>query len=80
MDGIIEVALRQAKDGLARLLLPPLMLLVAIVGTRGTISRSSDALHEALLPFSPMGDDLMHGPEKAGVPTNGLSAFATDVD
>ena len=28
-----------------------------------------DALHEALLPWSPMGDDLMHGPEKAGVPT-----------
>lgn len=28
-----------------------------------------DAFHAALLPFSPMGDDLRHGPEKAGVAT-----------
>lgn len=69
VEGIIDIALKLAKDGTRQ----------AIVATREVARRYRgqawdyfevvDALHAALLPYSPMGDDLMHGPEKAGVPT-----------
>lgn len=69
MDGIIEVALRLAKDGTRQAIVATLDVARRYCGHAWEYQQVVDALQEALLPFSPMGDDLMHGPEKAGVPT-----------
>ena len=70
LDAIIDIALQLAKDGTRKAINATLD--VALLLPRATAwdyLQVVDALHEALLPWSPMGDDLMHGPEKAGVPT-----------
>ncbi|AGR58929.1 TPA: ADP-ribosylglycohydrolase family protein [Salmonella bongori] len=69
MDAIIEVALRLAKDGTRQAIVATLDVARRYCGHAWEYQQVVDALHEALLPFSPMGDDLTHGPEKAGVPT-----------
>lgn len=69
MDGIINTALRLAKDGTRQAIVATLNVARRYRGQTWDYLQVVDALHEALMPFSPMGDDLMHGPEKAGVPT-----------
>ncbi|ECG8590160.1 ADP-ribosylglycohydrolase family protein [Salmonella enterica subsp. salamae] len=69
MDGIINTALRLAKDGTRQAIVATLDVARRYRGQTWDYLQVVDALHEALMPFSPMGDDLMHGPEKAGVPT-----------
>lgn len=69
IDGIIDIALKLAKDGTRQAIIATLDVARRYRGQTWDYHHVVDALHEALLPFSPMGDDLMHRPEKAGVPT-----------
>lgn len=61
--------MKLAKDGTRQAIAATLDVARRYRGTAWDYQQVVDALHDALLPFSPMGDDLMHGPEKAGVPT-----------
>lgn len=69
LDAIIDIALQLAKDGTRKAINATLDVACCYRGQPWDYLQVVDALHEALLPWSPMGDDLMHGPEKAGVPT-----------
>lgn len=69
LDAIIDIALQLAKDGTRKAINATLDVACCYRGQSWDYLQVVDALHEALLPWSPMGDDLMHGPEKAGVPT-----------
>ena len=69
IETITDIALKLAKDGTRQAIAATLDVARRYRGTAWDYQQVVDALHEALLPFSPMGDDLMHGPEKAGVPT-----------
>ncbi|MEE9658970.1 ADP-ribosylglycohydrolase family protein [Enterobacter cloacae complex sp. CARB60] len=69
LDAIVDIALQLAKDGTREAISATLDVACCYRGQLWDYLQIVDALHEALLPWSPMGDDLMHGPEKAGVPT-----------
>lgn len=69
LDAIVDIALQLAKDGTRKAISATLDVACCYRGQPWDYLQVVDALHEALLPWSPMGDDLMHGPEKAGVPT-----------
>lgn len=69
LDAIVDIALQLAKDGTREAISATLDVACCYRGQSWDYLQVVDALHEALLPWSPMGDDLMHGPEKAGVPT-----------
>ncbi|NQF17921.1 ADP-ribosylglycohydrolase family protein [Enterobacter hormaechei] len=69
VEAITNIALKLAKDGTRQAIAATLDVARRYRGTAWDYQQVVDALHDALLPFSPMGDDLMHGPEKAGVPT-----------
>ncbi|MGX5026775.1 ADP-ribosylglycohydrolase family protein [Enterobacter asburiae] len=69
LDAIVDIALQLAKDGTREAISATLDVACCYRGQPWDYLQVVDALHEALLPWSPMGDDLMHGPEKAGVPT-----------
>ncbi|HCO56503.1 MAG TPA: hypothetical protein DIT93_15990, partial [Pelagibacterium sp.] len=66
-QSVVDVATRLAKDGTDNAIKA---CLDACEGLRGAPYEEVVAvLQKALLPFSPMGDDVRHGPEKAGVAT-----------
>lgn len=69
LDAIVDIALQLAKDGTREAISATLDVACCYRGQPWDYLQVVDALHEALLAWSPMGDDLMHGPEKAGVPT-----------
>ncbi|WP_431642428.1 ADP-ribosylglycohydrolase family protein [Enterobacter mori] len=69
LDAIVDIALQLAKDGTREAISATLDVACCYRGQPWDYLQVVDALHGALLPWSPMGDDLMHGPEKAGVPT-----------
>ncbi|MBX9031841.1 ADP-ribosylglycohydrolase family protein [Enterobacter ludwigii] len=69
LDAIIDIALQLAKDGTRNAIAAAIDVACNYRGKKWDYPLVVDELHEALKPWSPMGDDLMHGPEKAGVPT-----------
>lgn len=69
LDDVVEAALSLAKDGTRA-------AIAAAVGRAGELRargvagiEAAQALQAALAPYSPMGDDIRHGPAKAGVAT-----------
>jgi ADP-ribosylglycohydrolase len=66
---VVEAALALAKDGTRN-------AIADIVAAARDLSRSGAAydavvarFHQVIAPYSPMGDDVQHGPQKAGVAT-----------
>ena len=70
IPSILDVAQRLAKDG-TKLAIDKLLLLAdALKAQRQDKDAVVQALHAAILPFSPMGDDVNRSPDKLGKPTN----------
>lgn len=71
VDDIVDHAMDVAKDG-TRAAIQACIDCARDLSERGVTGiDAADALHGAIAPFSVMGDDLQHGPEKAGVATAG---------
>jgi ADP-ribosylglycohydrolase len=66
---IVDVALSFAKDGTNGAIVAACDVARAHSGSSWDYEAVVGELHAAMLPFSPMGDDVRHGPEKAGVAT-----------
>lgn len=69
VDDIVEVALDLAKDGTHDAINAACNVARIHAGRSWDYMAIVSDLHAALLPFSPMGDDVRHVPEKAGVAT-----------
>jgi ADP-ribosylglycohydrolase len=71
IDDIVDVALAHAKDG-THAAIADCVACARDLAARGITGLAAvDALHAAIAPYSTMGDDVQHGPAKAGVPTAG---------
>ncbi|WP_299952030.1 ADP-ribosylglycohydrolase family protein [uncultured Ruegeria sp.] len=68
---IVQVALKHAKDGTFSAIEAATKLASDLKGSSRSYSEIVTTLHDAMLTFSPMGDDVRHGPEKAGQATAG---------
>lgn len=66
LSDILDVALDFAKDGTRDAILAACEIAQKHVGKQYDYLAVVSKLHEALLPFSPMGDDVSHSAEKAG--------------
>ncbi|MDA0990986.1 MAG: ADP-ribosylglycohydrolase family protein, partial [Verrucomicrobia bacterium] len=69
VDSIVDTALSVARDGTHAAIVALTDCARALVDQGVTGPAAVQALHAAIAPFSPMGDDVQHGPHKAGVPT-----------
>jgi ADP-ribosylglycohydrolase len=69
LPDVVEAALTLAKDG-TRNAIADAVSRAEELRTRGVRGvEAAHALQAILAPYSPMGDDVRHGPAKAGVPT-----------
>lgn len=66
---VTKTALKLAKDGTREAIDAACKVAHAHAGTSWSYETVVTELHEAMLPYSPMGDDVRHGPDKAGVAT-----------
>ncbi|MCP1200460.1 ADP-ribosylglycohydrolase family protein [Notoacmeibacter sp. MSK16QG-6] len=66
---IVSTATELAKDGTRRAIAEVCAVAERYRGEEWDYFEVVDAFHKTLLPFSPMGDDVRHGPEKSGVAT-----------
>lgn len=67
---VIETAHDLAHDG-TRAAIAEIVPLAEELARKGAgPDEVTEAFHRAIAPFSPMGDDVVHGPGKAGVPTH----------
>ncbi|WP_171181329.1 ADP-ribosylglycohydrolase family protein [Ruegeria sp. HKCCD8929] len=69
VEDIIATALAFAKDGTRAAIGSAYQVARSHVGSGSDYEVVVSDLHAAMLPYSPMGDDVRHGPEKAGVAT-----------
>lgn len=69
VDDIIRIARTLAKDGTRVAIDAACKIALSYAGSECDYQSIVLALQEAMLPFSPMGDDVQHGPEKAGLAT-----------
>ena len=69
VDDIVKTALKFAKDGTRNAIDAACEIARSYNGSSWNYEDVVSALHAAMLPYSPMGDDVRHGPEKAGVAT-----------
>lgn len=70
VDEIIETALALAKDGTKAAIEAVVARAKALKEDDVSYEQVVAALHEAIAPFSPMGDDVHRKLEKVGVPSN----------
>lgn len=69
LGDVVEAALSLAKDG-TRAAIAAAVGRAEELRRQGTVGiEAAHALQAVLAPYSPMGDDVRHGPGKAGVPT-----------
>lgn len=66
---IVDTALALAKDGTKHAIEDLCGLAETLKDRRGDRAAVADAFHTCLKKYSPMGDDVGHGPEKLGVPS-----------
>jgi ADP-ribosylglycohydrolase len=66
VDEIVDTALSFAKDGTYDAIAAACEIARAHAVSSWDYQEVVDELHAAMLPFSPMGDDVSHSPEKAG--------------
>ncbi|WP_235890734.1 ADP-ribosylglycohydrolase family protein [Pararhizobium mangrovi] len=69
IETIVTAALDLAKDGTCDAIEAALAVAERHRGSNSAYATVVNDLHAAMKPFSPMGDDVRHGPEKAGVAT-----------
>ena len=69
VSDIVRTALKLSKDGTQVAIRVASEIAHKHAGTTWDYNAVVSELHVAMLRFSPMGDDVRHGPEKAGVAT-----------
>ncbi|MCS7464508.1 ADP-ribosylglycohydrolase family protein [Paenibacillus doosanensis] len=70
VEDIMETALRYAKDGTKRAIHDVCAKALELRTAKRERSKVVQALHEAIAPYSPMGDDVNRSIDKLGVPSN----------
>ncbi len=66
---VVEATIAVAKDGTRRAITEITEAALKLRRAGKTHAEVTAAFHEIIAKFSPMGDDVNHAPEKAGVPT-----------
>lgn len=74
---IVDTALSLAKDGTKCAIEDLCGLAESLKGRRNDKAAVAEAFHTRLKQYSPMGDDVGHGPEKLGVPADGYTPGRT---
>lgn len=70
VEAIIETAIEIAKDGTKAAIIAVTEVARELRKKECTMDEVVTAFHEAILPFSPMGDDVSRKIEKVGIPSN----------
>lgn len=70
IDSLMETALNFAKDGTRMAIEAVLQAAKEMKPEKEDSMKVAKAFHQALLPYSPMGDDVNRRIEKVGVPSN----------
>lgn len=70
VDDIVETALRYAKDGTKRAIEHLCKVAVTMRGQKDDKDEVVRQFHEAIAPYSPMGDDVARNINKVGIPSN----------
>ncbi|MDQ0154888.1 ADP-ribosylglycohydrolase family protein [Robertmurraya andreesenii] len=70
VEAIVDTAIEFAKDGTKEAIKAITTLAVELREKNAAIDEVVAAFHEAIKPFSPMGDDVSRKMEKVGIPSN----------
>lgn len=70
VDSIVETAIELAKDGTKEAIKAVTTVARELRNRNASIDEVVAAFHKAILPFSPMGDDVSRKLEKVGIPSN----------
>lgn len=70
VEAIVDTAIEFAKDGTKEAIKAITTLAVELREKNAAIDEAVAAFHEAIKPFSPMGDDVSRKMEKVGIPSN----------
>lgn len=70
VDDVVETALRYAKDGTKRAIQDLYETALALKPVKDDRDEVVRRFHEAIRPYSPMGDDVNRSIDKAGIPSN----------
>lgn len=70
IDSLLETALAFAKDGTKMAIEAVLQAAKEMKSEKGDPMKVAEAFHQAILPYSPMEDDVNRRIEKVGVPSN----------
>lgn len=70
IDTLLETALKFAKDGTRMAIEAVLHVAEEMKPEKEDSMKVAQAFHQAILPYSPMGDDVNRRIEKVGVPSN----------
>jgi ADP-ribosylglycohydrolase len=70
LDEIVEAALAVAKDGTRRAIADIVTAAGKLKAAGSEHAEVTAVFHEIIAKYSPMGDDVNHSPDKAGMPTD----------
>jgi ADP-ribosylglycohydrolase len=70
VEEIVKTAIEFAKDGTKEAIVAVTNAAKELKGKNASIDEVVATFHEAILPYSPMGDDVSRKMEKVGVPSN----------
>lgn len=70
IDSLVETALAFAKDGTRMAIEAVLHVAQEMKSEKEDSMKVAEAFHQAILPYSPMGDDVNRSIEKVGLPSN----------
>lgn len=70
IDDVAEAAIRVAKDGTKRAVADIVTAARKMRGAGTTHGEVTAEFHRIIATYSPMGDDVNHSPDKAGMPTD----------
>ncbi|TKC16804.1 ADP-ribosylglycohydrolase family protein [Robertmurraya kyonggiensis] len=70
VDSIVDTAIELAKDGTKEAIIAVTNVAKKLRTKNASMDEVVAALHDAIKPFSPMGDDVSRKIEKVGIPSN----------
>jgi ADP-ribosylglycohydrolase len=70
VDDIVKTAIELAKDGTKEAIIAVTNAAYEMKHKNASIDEAVSSFHQAILPFSPMGDDVSRKIEKVGIPSN----------
>lgn len=70
LDDVVEAAIGVAKDGTKRAIADVVASARKLRGSGRTHAEVTAEFHRVIAQYSPMGDDVNHSPDKAGMPTD----------